>query len=188
MQYLVPMGLKEWFEKRGVSSDRVTELRWWEAVLKSSPALDEDKILHSDDGGTVTTPITIQVEQTRPVKKPSIRWPTVNPRPGLEVELVVSGSEPIDYPVLAPPNVKNASKPCRDPTHTVCSLPPKISEMEAPGGTSFQSRKDTTIRFACTPAQHNSGRGVCKNKTLWASWYLEIVSSDHPSLKVFFGG
>ena len=45
------------------------------------------------------------------------------------------------------------------------------------------------FRIICTPAQHNSGRSIFgKNKTLWATWFLDytLPSGDH--FRCFFGG
>lgn len=39
-------------------------------------------------------------------------------------------------------------------------------------------------RFHCTPAQHFSGRGLTRNGTLWASWYLESLEDTHT---VYYG-
>ena len=52
------------------------------------------------------------------------------------------------------------------------------------------------LRVACTPAQHNSGRGVLDSRTtLWASWVVETrmrpVEQDDSSAKriaVYFAG
>lgn len=39
-------------------------------------------------------------------------------------------------------------------------------------------------RFHCTPAQHFSGRSLRRNRTLWASWYLEGLDDSHT---VYYG-
>jgi L-ascorbate metabolism protein UlaG (beta-lactamase superfamily) len=42
------------------------------------------------------------------------------------------------------------------------------------------------LTIHCTPARHFSGRGmVGRNKTLWASWFMETGSGDW---SVYFGG
>ncbi|CAK9786437.1 Metallo-hydrolase/oxidoreductase [Cutaneotrichosporon oleaginosum] len=55
-----------------------------------------------------------------------------------------------------------------------------------------------TLKVACCPAQHRSGRGVFDQmSTLWASWAIGVVPPntalepgmrDWPTFKVFFGG
>ncbi|KAK5161447.1 hypothetical protein LTS14_001243 [Recurvomyces mirabilis] len=47
-----------------------------------------------------------------------------------------------------------------------------------------------SIEVTCTPSQHNSGRGLDTNETLWCSWYLTHPSAstnDRP-YRVYFGG
>jgi L-ascorbate metabolism protein UlaG (beta-lactamase superfamily) len=54
---------------------------------------------------------------------------------------------------------------------------------------SHGDREDPGICFACTPAQHNSGRGLHgQNRTLWASWYLTCPLPGGDSFKIYFGG
>jgi L-ascorbate metabolism protein UlaG (beta-lactamase superfamily) len=47
--------------------------------------------------------------------------------------------------------------------------------------TAGSASEDTMLRITCTPAQHNSGRGVLdQGKTLWCGWVIEqlLVSKD----------
>lgn len=45
------------------------------------------------------------------------------------------------------------------------------------------------LRVICTPAQHNSGRSLCKmDKTLWVTWCLEYTLPDRSLWRCFFGG
>ncbi|CAK5265891.1 unnamed protein product [Mycena citricolor] len=46
---------------------------------------------------------------------------------------------------------------------------------------------DIAVRFHCTPAQHNSGRGVRdRNYSLWCGWAVSTLSEGAPS--VYFAG
>ena len=46
-----------------------------------------------------------------------------------------------------------------------------------------------TVKIICTPAQHNSGRGLLRwNQTLWASWIIELPRHGNEPWRVFFGG
>ncbi len=47
----------------------------------------------------------------------------------------------------------------------------------------WQSKKENSIEFVCTPAQHFSGRGLFdKDSTLWSSWVIKA-----PKGKFYFG-
>ncbi|KAJ7633497.1 Metallo-hydrolase/oxidoreductase [Mycena polygramma] len=54
----------------------------------------------------------------------------------------------------------------------------------APGGGDFG------YTFTCTPAQHNSGRGVLdQNYTLWCGWVVQQIPKDAPAaVSVYFAG
>ncbi|KAF5329133.1 hypothetical protein D9758_017152 [Tetrapyrgos nigripes] len=50
---------------------------------------------------------------------------------------------------------------------------------------------DYKIEFVCTPAQHNSGRGILdQNHTLWASWVVRCfpLGSGSPTASVYHAG
>ncbi|KAK4552566.1 hypothetical protein LTR86_010210 [Recurvomyces mirabilis] len=59
----------------------------------------------------------------------------------------------------------------------------------APSQSTGQVQRQS-IEVTCTPSQHNSGRGLDTNETLWCSWYLTHPSAntkDRP-YRVYFGG
>ena len=68
----------------------------------------------------------------------------------------------------------------------------KISDNIAVGNTRSSpttASQRNRLRFTCTPAQHNSGRGLLKrNKTLWASWYVQWDVPGSDPFGAFFGG
>ncbi|KAF8965564.1 beta-lactamase superfamily domain-containing protein [Flammula alnicola] len=76
----------------------------------------------------------------------------------------------------------------------------RIREMDWWDSVSFPSpgepTSSTTVEFVCTPAQHNSGRGLLdQRKSLWASWVVRqlpsISSSSHdvpPLASIYFAG
>lgn len=47
----------------------------------------------------------------------------------------------------------------------------------------WESHNTGSLNIVATPSQHFSGRGLIRNKTLWASWVIEGKTE-----KVFFGG
>ncbi|KAJ6507382.1 Metallo-hydrolase/oxidoreductase [Mycena vitilis] len=49
---------------------------------------------------------------------------------------------------------------------------------------------DFRYTFTCTPAQHNSGRGVLdQNYTLWCGWVVQQIPKDKPAaVSVYFAG
>ncbi|WRT65001.1 uncharacterized protein IL334_001942 [Kwoniella shivajii] len=52
-----------------------------------------------------------------------------------------------------------------------------------------KQRCDDSVKVVCCPAQHNSGRSLfAKNKTLWATWWLQVRLPDGKVWKCFFGG
>lgn len=48
---------------------------------------------------------------------------------------------------------------------------------------------EPSITVTCCPAQHNSGRSLFKrNKTQWASWYLNCELHDGDQFRIYFAG
>ncbi|KJA27987.1 hypothetical protein HYPSUDRAFT_129951 [Hypholoma sublateritium FD-334 SS-4] len=66
----------------------------------------------------------------------------------------------------------------------------RINEMDWWDTVSFPTA-DTVVEFVCTPAQHNSGRGILDQcKSLWASWVVRQFPSSKlsPSASIYFAG
>ncbi|KAF8196562.1 Metallo-hydrolase/oxidoreductase [Pholiota molesta] len=66
----------------------------------------------------------------------------------------------------------------------------KIQEMDWWDRISFPIA-DAVVEFVCTPAQHNSGKGILdQSKSLWASWVVRQLPSvgSPPTTSIYFAG
>ncbi|TFK38375.1 beta-lactamase superfamily domain-containing protein [Crucibulum laeve] len=68
----------------------------------------------------------------------------------------------------------------------------QIHELDWWETVSFPMALRSKVEFVCTPAQHNSGRGITdQRKTLWASWVVrQFLASqpETPSASIYFAG
>ncbi|KAK7435106.1 hypothetical protein VKT23_019798 [Stygiomarasmius scandens] len=67
----------------------------------------------------------------------------------------------------------------------------KVKELDWWDTVSFPGGERNQLEVVCTPAQHNSGRGIFdQNHTLWASWVVRYFSShsDTPSCSIYHAG
>jgi len=171
---MVPTGLAVWMEKVGVDPCRVTELGWWEDWICGYP--------------NETSPGTTDLEPSSASNGTAGATDIPSPPAALPPRRLGSHLASSQSTLVGDGEILFGADQDRVELTEETKISGNITVGSGRSSVTTASQ-GSRLRFTCTPAQHNSGRGLTKrNKTLWASWYVQWDVPGSDPFGAFFGG